>query len=68
MARELKDNLLDGEGFSIINFIEEKYKDDPTVDQQALHEVLYNDEEFEYQLNELFETLYEKYKEYKGGN
>lgn len=68
MGRELKDNLLDGEGFSIINFIEEKYKDDATVDQQALHEVLYNDEEFEYQLNELFETLYEKYKEYKGGN
>lgn len=68
MGRVLKDNLLEGEGFSIINFIEEKYKDDPTVDQQALHEVLYNDEEFEYQLNELFETLYEKYKEYKGGN
>lgn len=60
-----KDNFIDGDGFSIINFIEDKYKDDPTVDQGALHEVLYNDEEFEYNLNELFEVLYEKYKEYK---
>lgn len=31
MGRELKDNLLDGEGFSIINFIEEKYKDDAYI-------------------------------------
>lgn len=68
MARKIKDNFIDGEGFSIINFIEDKYKDDPTVDQDALHEVLYNDEEFEYTLNELFEVLYEKYKEYKKGN
>ena len=62
MKKLSKDEILND--MSVVTLIMDKYKDNPNVNQDALHYVLFDDDEFDYIYTEFMEEFRERYKNY----